>query len=185
MKKIYSLVVLSIAALTLATTHAHAGPGKKWSDWLLTNSKAEAFKKCQLEVVDGNDPRLPGPVLARAVDEVLVESLSAARLKPVVLIDQRLEEVYPGSNPTQFETVFMSPNGGLMFNVARVGNYDDLAVDAARGGRLAFTNSSMSSHGLITRYVVKTGGHRRVTAEDFEKFMTSVVLENFVRRFCD
>ena len=175
--------LLSVLAALALPVSAHATPGELQEQIRFT-IKTQAQQTCDVSAISGDDVRLPHAIRMRGVNEVLAQiSTDGKSVRALVLIDTEVDADLLGTR-AKFEMDYMTPNGGHIMKVSRGGSLDDLSIDAARGGRLAFTNSAQSGSGIRTRYYVLNNGHQSVTREAFEQYLQRSVIDAFVKYLC-
>jgi hypothetical protein len=177
-----SSLLFVLAALSLPMS-AIATPGELQEQIRFT-IKTQAQQTCDVSAISGDDIRLPHAIRQRGVNEVIAKvSTDGKSVRALVLIDTEIDGSLFETRP-KFEMEYMTPNGGHIMKVSRGGSLDDLSIDAARGGRLAFTNSAQSGSGIRTRYYVLNNGHQSVAREAFEQYIQESVVDAFVKYIC-
>lgn len=175
--------LLSVLATLVLPMSALATPGELQEQIRFT-IKTQAQQTCDVSAISGDDVRLPHAIRQRGVNEVLAKvSTDGKSVRALVLIDTDID-ANPFESRAKFEMEYMTPNGGHIMKVSRGGSLDDLSIDTARGGRLAFTSSAQSGSGIRTRYYVLNNGHQSVSREKFEQYLQESVIDAFVKYLC-
>ena len=179
MKNLFS--ALTTLALTTISFAAFAnGPGE------MLDSTAQRIRTgveaCGLTYMSGQDPSLDYQIRARNVDFVIVTTRNGYT-NPGVLVDHS-GNGYGYNNGVQL--TYSRTNGGLIMNISRDYDFNDLAIDTAYQGRVAFSNTYFYGQNLQTRYYVRSprGGQLETNLDSFTQFVNTQVADDFVARVC-
>ena len=141
----------------------------------------DAAVSCGFAVVDGRDPRLPGSVRARNARDVLVRVAESGDLKAHVLF--ATQDAMGHQSYTHF---VWKRNGGQILEMSIDLGFDDLAIQAHLGGRVAYTTSSRKNGRVETVWRVRKpgGGITRVTEAEFAQYLQEKVIDFYGDRIC-
>ncbi len=145
------------------------------------NGIVSKVQDCGFQILDGRDPRLPNSVLSRNVQQVIAKVDDNNKVEPHVLID-----LMNGFGQDRYATVFMKKNGGQIIQIEVDTDFDDVAFQTDHGGRLAYTTSSRTNHAIETVWRVRgsQGGMKRVSEQDFSKYVTEKIVDVWSDRIC-
>ncbi|MFN7685903.1 MAG: hypothetical protein ACK5QT_10900 [Oligoflexia bacterium] len=140
-----------------------------------------AATQCGFELLDGRDQRLPSAVLSRDVEQVLARVKENGKVIPHVLFDTLVSQ-----NRRDVTSFVWKKNGGQILEMSVNTDFNDIAVQAHLGGRVAFSRSSRGNHEVRTEWRVRApnGGVKKVTEDEFRDYLKTRVVDFYGERIC-